>query len=215
MNSSSKNKYAQKVILIATLLSIFYAIIRYNIFGTVPWRDLPLYVLNKGISLASLILLTINFSLGPLKNINVKISENFLNARKPIGIAGFLFAFLHVFMSVIILNPKYYKVFFMETGFLAIEGSLSLLGGIISFGLLWVYNTRFSSNFTKNEKIIAFISSRKFLIYSMFFTGIHLFFMGYKGWGNIPSWQAGLPPISLISFVVFSIGFVINLIGRK
>lgn len=212
---TNKNNFARNVILITTLLSIAYAIVRYNIFGTVPWRDLPLYVLNKGISLSSLILLTINFSLGPLKNMRVKISENFLNVRKPVGIAGFLFAFLHIFMSVTLLNPKYYKVFFMETGTLTIEGSLSLLGGILSFAFLWVYNTRFSSRFNENEKIISIITSRKFLIYSMFFTGIHLFFMGYKGWGNISGWQAGLPPISLISFIIFSIGFVINLFGRK
>ncbi len=214
-NPSSKNNYARNVILISTLLSIVYAIIRYNIFGTVPWRDLPLFVLNKGISLSGLILLTINFSLGPLKNMKVKISESFLSLRRPVGIAGFLFTFLHIFMSVTLLNPKYYKVFFIETGSLSIEGSLSLLGGILSFVFLWVYNTRFSSIFNEDEKIIAFITSRKFLIYSMFFTGIHLFFMGYHGWGNVAGWQAGLPPISLISFVIFSIGFVINLFGRK
>jgi DMSO/TMAO reductase YedYZ heme-binding membrane subunit len=212
---SHKNKSARNLILITTLFSIVYAIIRYNIFGTVPWKDLPLYVLNKGISLSSLILLTITFSLGPLKNMKVKISENFLNVRRPLGIAGFLLSFLHIFMSITILNPKYYKVFFMETGTLTIEGSLSLLGGILSFVFLWVYNTRFSSRINEDEKIIALITSRRFLIYAMFFTGIHLFFMGYKGWGNISGWQAGLPPISLISFIVFLIGFVINLFGRK
>jgi DMSO/TMAO reductase YedYZ heme-binding membrane subunit len=212
---SHKNKSARNLILITTLFSIVYAIIRYNIFGTVPWKDLPLYVLNKGISLSSLILLTITFSLGPLKNMKVKISENFLNVRRPLGIAGFLLSFLHIFMSITILNPKYYKVFFMETGTLTIEGSLSLLGGILSFVFLWVYNTRFSSRINEDEKIIALITSRRFLIYAMFFIGIHLFFMGYKGWGNISGWQAGLPPISLISFIVFLIGFVINLFGRK
>jgi hypothetical protein len=212
---SDKNKTARNLILITTLFSIFYAIIRYNIFGAVPWKDLPLYVLNKGISLSSLILLTITFSLGPLKNMKVKISENFLNVRRPLGIAGFLLSFLHIFMSITILNPKYYKVFFMPTGTLTIEGSLSLLGGILSFVFLWVYNTRFSSRINEDEKIIALITSRKFLIYAMFFTGIHLFFMGYKGWGNISGWQAGLPPISLISFIVFLIGFIINLFGRK
>lgn len=210
-----KKKYARNVILITTLLSIAYAIIRYNIFGTVPWRDLPLYVLNKGISLSSLVLLTINFSLGPLKNMNIKISENFLNVRKSVGIAGFLFAFLHIFMSITILNPTYYAIFFTDTGTLTIEGSLSLLGGILSFVFLWVYNIRLSSRINKDEKIIALITSRKFLIYSMLFTGVHLFFMGYKGWGSITDWQAGLPPISLISFSVFLIGFVINVFGRK
>ena len=212
---SYKNQFSGRIILIITLLSFGYAVLRYNILGDVPWKDLPLYVLNKGISLSSLILLSINFSLSPLKNMGVKISDKWLNTRKSMGIAGFLFAFIHIFMSFSILNPKYYSVFFMANGTLSIQGGLSLLGGILSFVLLWVYNTSFSSRLREDKRIMAIITSRRFLIYAFFFTGIHLFFMGYKGWGNIDVWQGGLPPISLISFSIFFLGFLINLRGRK
>lgn len=210
-----KNQYSGGIIIITTVLSIGYAVLRYHIFGEVPWKDLPLYVLNKGISLSSLILLSFNFSLGPLKNVGIKIPENWLNARKSMGIAGFLFAFIHIFMSISILNPKYYSVFFVADGTLTIEGGLSLLGGILSFVFLWVYNTSFSSRLKEDKRIVAIITSRRFLIYAFFFTGVHLFFMGYKGWGDISGWQGGLPPVSLISFTIFSLGFLINLIGRK
>jgi DMSO/TMAO reductase YedYZ heme-binding membrane subunit len=214
-NISFKNQYSGGIIIITTVLSIGYAVLRYHIFGEVPWKDLPLYVLNKGISLSSLILLSFNFSLGPLKNVGIKIPENWLSARKSMGIAGFLFAFIHIFMSISILNPKYYSVFFMADGTLSIEGGLSLLGGILSFVFLWVYNTSFSSRLKEDKRIIAIITSRRFLIYAFFFTGVHLFFMGYKGWGDSSGWQGGLPPVSLISFTIFSLGFLINLIGRK
>jgi len=212
---SYKNQFSGGIILIITVLSIGYAVLRYNILGEVPWKDLPLYVLNKGISLSSLILLSINFSLSPLKNIGINISDKWLNTRKSMGIAGFLFAFLHIFMSISILNPKYYSVFFIDDGTLSIQGGLSLLGGILSFVFLWVYNTSFSSRLKEDKRVIAIITSRRFLIYAFFFTGIHLFFMGYKGWGNISAWQGGLPPISLISFSIFFLGFLINLRGRK
>ena len=212
---SFKNQYSGGIIVITTILSIGYAVLRYNIFGEVPWKDLPLYVLNKGISLSSLILLTLNFSLGPLKNIGLKIPEKWLSARKSMGISGFLLAFIHIFMSISILNPKYYSVYFMADGTLTIEGGLSLLGGILSFVLLWVYNTSFSSRLREDKKIIAIITSRKFLMYAFFFTGVHLFFLGYAGWGNISAWQGGLPPVSLISFAIFLLGFLINLVGRK
>ncbi len=214
-NISFKNQYSGGIIIITTVLSIGYAVLRYHIFGEVPWKDLPLYVLNKGISLSSLILLSFNFSLGPLKNVGIKIPENWLSARKSMGIAGFLFAFIHIFMSISILNPKYYSIFFMADGTLSIEGGLSLLGGILSFVFLWVYNTSFSSRLKEDKRIIAIITSRRFLIYAFFFTGVHLFFMGYKGWGDSSGWQGGLPPVSLISFTIFSLGFLINLIGRK
>jgi len=212
---SFKNQYSGGIIIITTVLSVGYAVLRYHIFGEVPWKDLPLFVLNKGISLTSLILLSFNFSLGPLKNLGMNIPEKWLSARKSMGISGFLFAFIHIFMSISILNPKYYSVFFMADGTLTIEGGLSLLGGILSFILLWVYNTSFSSRSREDKKIIAIITSRRFLMYAFFFTGVHLFFLGYKGWGDISAWQGGLPPVSLISFTVFFIGFLINLIGRK
>ena len=212
---SYKSQYSGGIIIITTVLSVAYAVLRYNIFGEVPWKDLPLFVLNKGLALSSLVLLTFNFSLSPLKNMGIKISEKWLNSRKSTGIAGFLFAFIHIFMSISILNPKYYSVFFIDDETLSIQGGLSLLGGILSFVLLWVYNTSFSSSLREDKKIMALITSRRFLIYAFFFTGIHLFFIGYKGWGNFSGWQGGLPPISLISFTVFFIGFLINLIGRK
>lgn len=214
-NISDKNRFSGGIISVITILSVCYAILRYNIVGDVPWKDLPLFILNKGVSLSSLILLFFNFSLGPLKNIGVKIPEYWLSARKSMGIAGFLFAFIHIFMSISILNPKYYSVFFIADGTLTIEGGLSLLGGILSFVLLWVYNTSFSSRLREDKKIIAIITSRRFLFYAFFFTGVHLFFMGYKGWGNISGWQGGLPPVSLISFTIFFLGFLINLVGRK
>lgn len=215
MTNSYKKNYAGRIIIITTLVSILYAIVRYNIYGGVPWKDLPLFILNKGISLASLILLTINFSLGPLKNLGIKVSDKWLDARKPLGITGFLFAFIHVFMSFSILNPDYYAVYFISDGTLSLRGGLSLLGGIVSFIFLWVYNISFKPTIKKDKKIIAIITSRNFLIYAMLFTGMHLFFMGYSGWLTPSKWQMSLAPISLISFVIFFIGFLINLIGRK
>jgi len=179
------------------------------------WKDLPFYVLNKGIALSSLVLLIFNFSLGPLQNIGVRINENWLNSRRSMGIVGFLFAFVHIFMSISILNPNYYSVFFIDDGTLSIRGGLSLLGGVLSFVFLWVYNISFKPLLKQDKKIVTIVTSRRFLVYGMLFTGIHLFFMGYLGWTTIDKWQGGLPPISLISFIVFFVGFLINLRGRK
>ena len=212
---SDSKQFTRNIILITTIFSVSYAVLRYNIYGDVPWKDLPLYVLNKGISLSSLILLTFNFSLSPLKNIGVKVSDKWLRARKTMGMVGFLYAFAHVFMSVSILNPNYYAVFFIEDGTLSIRGNLSLLGGVLSFVLLWVYYISFKLTLKEDKRIIAVITSKRFFIYLLFFLGIHLFFMGYTGWTTIYKWQGGLPPISLISFIVFFLGFLINFFRKK
>ena len=54
------------------LLSLGYAVLRYHILGPVPWKDFPLYILNKGVCLAAFLLLTLNFSLGPYKSLGVQ-----------------------------------------------------------------------------------------------------------------------------------------------
>ena len=80
---------AGKIILTTCLLSIGYAILRYHIAGPVPWKDFPFYILNKGITLSAFILLTFNFSFGPLKNLRVNVPEGLLAARKALGMTGF------------------------------------------------------------------------------------------------------------------------------
>lgn len=216
MNSISPRKeLAGPIILVTTLLSIGYSILRYNVVGDVPWKEVPFFILNKGISLAALILLTLNFSLGPLKKLNIRINEELLDARKSLGVVGFILAFVHLIMSVAILNPSYYPVFFYDEGTLTTRGGLSLLGGVLSFVFLWIYYVSFKQDLKKQYKIIRIITSREVIMTVLFFIGVHLFFFSYPGWVTVHKWHGGLPPISLISFIVFLTGFVINLVGRK
>jgi len=63
--------------------------------------------------------------------------------------------------------------------------------------------------------LIEFITSRKVLLVSMLFTGSHLFFIGINGWLNPAGWHGGMPPISLVGFTFFLVGYLINLSGRK
>lgn len=207
--------YAGKIITITSILSFEYAILRYHIVGDVPWKDFPFLILNKGISLAAFILLTFNFSIGPLKNIGVKVSEGWLNARQVLGMIGFLLVLIHVFISFLIFKPTIFGKFFEDNGSLTLYAGLSMLGGILAFVVLWVYNFAFKTTMKEDQKFMSFITSRKFLLIAMLFSIIHIFFMGIKGWINPSSWNGGLPPITLIAFVFFIIGYIINLFGRK
>ncbi len=209
-----RRNYSNRIIVIVTLFSVGYSILRYNIAGDVSWKDLPFYVMNKGLALSSLILLSINFSLGPLKNKGLKITDQWMNSRRLIGITGFVFVLIHVLMSTILFNPSYYKVFFTDNGTLSLRGSLSLLGGVLSFIFLWIYNISFKTQLSRDQKFKDIVASKIFYFTGMFLTGIHLFFMGYAGWMITEKWQGGLPPVSLISFLIFLTGFIINLKGR-
>ena len=157
----------------------------------------------------------INFTLGPLNNIGGGIGEKWLSIRPSIGIISFLLIFTHLILSLVLLNPVNYHKFFLENGSFTTFAGLSLLTGVIAFIILWIYTISFQTFLREDKAFIKFITSRKVILMAMVFTAAHIFFMGYQGWLTPQNWPGGLPPITLISFVIFIITYIINLIGRK
>jgi DMSO/TMAO reductase YedYZ heme-binding membrane subunit len=207
--------YSGKIIGLTCLFSMLYAVLRYHIAGPVPWKDFPFFIMNKGISLSAFLLLTMNFSLGPLKNLGVKVSDGWLNSRQALGMTGFLLVLIHALISFLLFKSSVYSKFFEANGTLTLLAGLSMLTGVLAFVILWAINLSFQTYLREDKAFIQFITSRKFLLIAMLFGAAHLFFMGYKGWVNPSGWHGGLPPISLVAFVFFTVGYVINLIGRK
>ena len=197
------------------ILSMSYAIIRYHVLGEVPWKDLPFLILNKGISMSALILLAFNFTFGPLKNLGAPIPNSWLRSRRIIGIVAFIQVFVHVIMSFMLFNPAVYAKYFEQNGTMTLVTGLSMIGGVLAFIFLWIYNVSFNAAFRKDKDLISFITSRKVLLSAMLFSGAHLVFMGYNGWLNPGGWLGGLPPISLVAFTFFFVGYAINLFGRE
>jgi len=209
-------KSAVKILIISTLLlSLLYVVVRYHIFGDVEWREFPLYTFNKTMALSGFLLVTYNFSVGPLKNIGIKIPDTWLEARNTLAMTGFLFLFIHVFISFLLFSPAHYGKFFEADGTLTLMAGLSMLAGIIGFVLLWMMNITFQSYMRENEAFVTFITSRKFLLWALIFGGLHLLFIGYSGWLNPSGWQAGIPPVSLVAMLFFVVGYLANVVGRK
>ena len=206
---------AATIITLVILFSIGYAIVRYHVAGPVPWKDFPFLILNMGSSLAAFILLVCNFGFGPLKNIGVRVPVAWLNARKAMGMTGFLLVLVHALMSFMLFSPGVYKQFFVADGTLTLLGGLSMLGGVLAFVVLWGYNMSFQTHLRDDKKFIQFITSRTFLLWAMLLCASHLFFVGYQGWLNPSSWHGGMPPVSLVAFTIFALGYIVNLIGRK
>jgi hypothetical protein len=214
-NAEPKRNAAGRLIAVALLLGLAYAVLRYHVFGSVPWKDFPFFILNKGISLSAFVMLTCNFGFGPLNNLGVKVPESWLNARKALGMTGFLLVLIHALMSFMLFRPAVYGKFFEADGSLTLLAGLSMLGGVLAFVVLWAYNLSFQTHLREDRAYIQFITSRTFLLWAMLLGGAHLFFMGYEGWLNPSGWPGGLPPISLVGFVFFAVGYVINLVGRE
>ena len=209
------NNTAWAIITWTFILSMGYAIVRYHVLGEVPWKDLPFFILNKGISMSALILLAFNFTFGPLKNLGAPIPNSWLRSRRIIGIVGFIQVFVHVIMSLMLFNPTVFAKYFEQNGTMTLITGLSMIGGVLAFIFLWIYNVSFNAAFRKDKDLISFITSRKVLLSAMLFSGAHLIFIGYNGWLNPGGWLGGLPPISLVAFTFFFIGYIINLFGRE
>lgn len=203
------------IIATTILLALGYAILRYHIAGDVPWKDFSLFILNKGLCLGGFILLTFNFVLGPAKNLGLPVSDAWLEARKALGMSGFLLILIHALISFMLFSPAFFGKFFTSDGTLTGVAGISMLAGILGFVFLWAYNLSFQTNLREDKAFIKFITSRRFLIWALSLGGLHLVFMGYNGWLNPQGWHGGLPPISLVAFGFFAIGYVINIFGRE
>jgi DMSO/TMAO reductase YedYZ heme-binding membrane subunit len=206
---------ARSIILAVLMASIGYAVLRYHVAGPVPWKDFPFFILNKGLCLAAFILLTINFALGPANSLGMRIPTSWLAARRALGMTGFLLVLFHVLMSFLLFNIARYPQFYLEDGTLTLAAGLSMLGGVAAFVALWAYTISFQTFLREDSAFIDFITSRGFMLFGITLGAVHLFFMGYAGWLDPGSWHGGLPPISLVAFVIFAIGYVINLLGRE
>ena len=217
MNEQAANNEnsATSAIFVTLTLSLGYAIVRYHVFGAVPWKDFPMFILNKGLCLAAFILLTLNFALGPLNNLGVRVSPGWLNARKALGMTGFLLVMVHALMSFLLFKPAVYGKFFADDGTLTLLAGLSMLGGVLAFVVLWGYNMSFQTFLREDKAFIQFITSRKFMLFALLLGAAHLFFMGYEGWLKPQDWHGSLPPISLVAFAFFAVGYVLNLLGRE
>ncbi|MEP5570040.1 MAG: hypothetical protein ABJN62_19525 [Halioglobus sp.] len=215
MSEKNTGSIGGNVIAGTLFLSIGYAIVRYHIAGNVPWDQFSLFILNKGLCLAAFILLTFNFALGPGKNIGLPVPPSWLSARKSFGMTGFLLILIHALISFMLFSSPYYGKFFGSEGTLTAVASVSMLAGILGFVFLWAYNLSFQTKLSEDAAFIEFVTSRRVLIWALSLGGLHLAFMGFSGWLKPQGWHGGLPPISLVAFAFFIVGYILNLLGRE
>ena len=206
---------AGTIILITLVLAIGYSVLRYHVVGPVPWKDFPMFIFNKGLCLAGFLLLTFNFSFGPLASLGAPVPQSWLSARKALGMTGFLLVLIHALMSFLLFSPAIYGRFFSPDGSFTLLGGLAMIFGVLGFVFLWGYNLSFQTFLREDRAFIQFITSRKVLLFALLLGGAHLFFMGYEGWLKPADWHGGLPPISLVAFSFFTLGYVANLFGRE
>ncbi|NOR76280.1 MAG: hypothetical protein GQ525_14130 [Draconibacterium sp.] len=204
-------KIAFGIVTITAIFSISYAILRYNIFGQVPWKDLPFYILNKAISLTAIILFTVISIFKSLNKSRVHFAQKWIDSRTIIEPISFSLVIIHVLISLMLFKSEIYAKFFEENGTINLLGGISMIAGIISFVLLWSLKQKSLAN-TKNSYTSNFFPTIFNVV--MIFIMVHLFFMGYNGWVTPEKWHGGMPPISLIAFIFGSVGLLLKVFIR-
>jgi len=172
----------KKQLLLALFFTSVYAIVRYAGFGNVPLIHIPVYIMNKAISMtAAESLFMASLALVRADKIALRFWSN----------AALQLVFVHVFLSLGILSKGYYGTFF-EGDKMNLTGELVLLSGALGVYCFWRLQSAGLDP--------ALRRTLKTLLCGL--VAGHLFTMGFDGWLQVKRWNGGLPPITLLSFLL-------------
>jgi len=175
--------------------SLAYAVLRYNVFGDVSVEQIPVFVANKAISVASLAMLGISGVVADKAR------------RKHAGLLGLALALAHLMLSLLVLDPAYLPKHYLETGRMRWNGEASMLAGIVATVLvLWlghVTTTRPATAQVPGTSLVPGVGRIVLLL-----VAVHTLLLGYGAWLDVGGWPGAMPPITLLSFAG-AIGFVL------
>ena len=188
-----------------------YAVLRYNVAGTTPWSDLPLFVSNKGISFASVVLIAVSY----LANRRMPSDATRRASRRALarraGLAGFLLMLLHSAMSVALLNGPHYP----RLG----ESRLNRLGiacvtaGAIAAVLFVVPALCSDRRIASRLSPAAWGRAQRFGYFALALTAVHVMTVGIHNFTAIAAWPGGLPPISLLATLACAVPVAAKLVS--
>jgi hypothetical protein len=165
-----------------------YAVVRYCGFGGVSLTHVPVYVMNKSLSMAAAVSLLMAA---------LSVVRNRRETTVFWGAACANLAFMHVLLSLAILSKGYFAKFF-DNDKMSLTGETTILLGTMAAYCIWRLNTRALKQAawrTTTAAVYALVAG-------------HLFVMGADGWLQVQKWNGGLPPITLLSFLFVVYGLM-------
>lgn len=175
-------------------VAVVYATLRYHVFGTVPWSDWPVFVLNKALAMTSLLACLAW----------VWSARRGATGRQAVlATLGARAAVAHVVCSLALLGPTYYPAFFGGDR-LSWPGSVSLLVGVATMVILQT-----GGGGAREPRAVM-----RWMGWAAFAAGLHAACYGYPGWMTPSAWPGYLPPITLLSFAAGCAALVLALSHR-
>ena len=210
--------YSIYITLVIFALTWIYAIMRYNVHKGYEWFHLPIQVTNKAVcwtALYNFALCQVPGIIGRCYNLYVgkmHMKPNWLIAgfhiRKPLGVISLWLLGIHITMSMLLFNPKYYGKFFIDpeasSSKLNRIGEASFFFAIFGAGLYAIMGVcslpSVGNNLTR--KAWEFVYG-PIAWFALAFGTLHVLIMGVKGWvvkKNV--WPGDMPPITMISVLL-------------
>lgn len=177
------------ILLTTFALTLTYSVVRYNVLGPVEWSQIPLFIMNKAVSWTGLTLLALAY-----------IRRDKCAARD-LGICGAFLTGGHVVMSLAMLTPAYYASSFAGAR-LSGWGSGAMLAGVAATAALAPPVIATLPGMQAALGVTRWLSWQRAGYWTLALTAVHCALLGWKGWLAPGSWYGGLPPISLLSFLI-------------
>lgn len=204
-------------VLLAWGFCLGYAILRYNVFQGVAWAHLPLFIVNKSVAFAGVILIALAYLVGKLFG-GAPGSEAVRARAKFLGLSGFAMVTIHVLMSFVLLSPANYGKFFEPSGALSLTGELTFLFGVLAYACLLFPAIATLPYMYDSLGVARWLRAQHMGYATLALACGHTFVMGSKGWTDPSSWPGSMPPITLLAFLTALAGFsgkwVIRLMKR-
>lgn len=163
-------------------VALGYATLRYNVFKGTPWADWPAYTVNKGLAVAALLLMAAAL---------LRLRVGGRTGTLLMWAGGFALA--HSLLSFALLDPVYYARLFDGRKLTAAAGLSLTLGAILMAGMEISARRACEWRIGVRRAMLAWIA---------FGTGVHAAIPAVSSWFAPAAWPGGLPPLTLIAFLV-------------
>jgi DMSO/TMAO reductase YedYZ heme-binding membrane subunit len=177
-------------------LVLAYAIVRYVIVGTVAPAQLPVFILNKALAVASLVLIAMALAVGPLVRMRA-IGAAWIVHRKALGVNGFVLGAVHSVLTVAMLSPVNYGKLHDAVGKLTFEGGLVVLGGVLALFALAIPAITSADLVRKSMTADAWRRAQRLGLVALALGTAHVGVLGWRGWLAPETWPGGLPPLTV------------------
>jgi hypothetical protein len=189
--------------------AIVYSAVRYVVFAPKNLGNLPVFVVNKGVSMAAALAFSIAFITLWQRARRERLGQSTNNTIEPVAWfrAGVFGTIWHIPMSLAILEPTYFKEFFLSAeqgGRLNLNGEFVFMFGGLAAGSVYLLTRQTWSGIHRWWLSVAMMSV---------LLG-HVAFMGSARGLNINASHAYLPPMWLLSLIGIALGLVFLLLSK-